>query len=56
MVFDNINHSNLIKVMTFETMMECAWVLNETPQVVSNFFHKLINPRNAMKYVLIFKD
>ena len=56
MLFADLQRSNLVKVMSFSTVSEVAVVLNETPQVVSNFYHRLINPRNAMRYVSMFKD
>lgn len=56
MLFADLQRSNLVKVMSFSTVSEVAVVLNETPQVVSNFYHRLINPRNAMRYVSLFKD
>ena len=56
MVFADVSRTSLVKVMTFETIRDVAQVLGETPQVVSNFYHRLINPRNAMVYVSLFKD
>ena len=56
MVFANEEHTEIVKVMSFQYIKEIAYVLNETPQTVSNYFHRMIYPRNGFKYVQIFKD
>eukprot|EP01045_Picozoa_sp_COSAG04_P022231 COSAG04_NODE_2482_length_4041_cov_4.531710_5_plen_57_part_00 len=56
MVFADEGRTSLVKVVSLPTMADIAFVIGEPPQVVSNYFHRLIHPRNAMRYVALFKD
>ena len=55
MIFSNHARSKCVRVMSFATIKDVAYVLDETPVVVSNFFHHLIRPRNKLNYVSLFK-
>ena len=56
MVFDDPGRTNPIKVMSFDTVNEVAQVVGLPANTVYNFFHRLIQPRGALKYVSLFKD
>eukprot|EP01047_Picozoa_sp_COSAG01_P036746 COSAG01_NODE_2882_length_6914_cov_40.714894_7_plen_61_part_00 len=56
MVFRDEGKTNCVKVMEFDTIRDVAKVVGLAPQVVSNFYHHLIHPRAALKYVALFKS
>ena len=45
----------ILKVYEFSTIKEIAYVLSMKPTTISNFYHSLILPRDALKYVNIFQ-
>ena len=55
MVFDDETKSNPIKVMEFNTIKDMSHVFAMPPQVLSNFYHRLIRPRGPLKYIAMFK-
>ena len=55
MVFDDETKSRLIKVMEFATIKDMSRVLDLPPQVLSNYYHRLIRPRGPLKYIAMFK-
>mgnify|MGYP003656976003 FL=1 len=42
--------------MEFKTIRQLSEVLNIDPQVISNWFHGLINPRGILKNCLLFQS
>jgi hypothetical protein len=42
-------------VVTLPTMKDVSYVVGESVQSVSNYFHNLIRARGALEYVCIFK-
>ena len=55
MVFDDETKSRPIKVMEFNTIKDMSRVLDLPPQVLSNYYHRLIRPRGPLKYIAMFK-
>jgi len=55
MVFDDETKSRPIKVMQFNTIKDMSRVFNLSPQVLSNYYHRLIRPRGPLKYIAMFK-
>jgi|EP01047_Picozoa_sp_COSAG01_P016007 hypothetical protein len=55
MVFADMRKTECVKVMEFATIKTAAAVLGLQPQVVSNFYHRLIKPRHALRYIAMFK-
>ena len=56
MVFGNESKTEILKVITLDTVREVAYVVGVPPQMVSNFYHRLMRPRGSLRYVAIFKD
>eukprot|EP01045_Picozoa_sp_COSAG04_P007199 COSAG04_NODE_370_length_15729_cov_5.743506_12_plen_61_part_00 len=55
MVFADQARTMPVKVMTFETVNEIAYVVGLPSKTIYNFFHRLIHPRGSLKYVSLFK-
>ena len=47
--------AQLLKVYEFNTMRDVGYVLNMSPSTVSNFYHRLIKPKGALKCIAMFK-
>ena len=56
MVFADLGRTTPVKVMSFDTVNEGAQVVGLPTTTVYNFFHRLIQPRGALRYVALFKD
>jgi len=56
MVFEDESRSTPVKVMTFETVNDVAYVVGFPAKTVYNFFHNLIKGRGSLRYVSLFKD
>ncbi len=54
-VFFDKDKSELWKVLDFNTIKEASYVLGETPQVVSNYYHSLIKERGLLKYCYLYQ-
>jgi len=55
-LYENEEKSQLFKIMEFKTIRQLAEVLSIEPQIVSNWFHGLINPRGILKNCLLFQS
>ena len=56
MVFEDESRTTPVKVMSFETVNDVAYVVGFPAKTVYNFFHSLIKGRGALRYVSLFKD
>ena len=56
MVFEDPGRTTPVKVMSFETVRQVAYVVGMPTATVFNFFHNLINARGSLRYVSLFKD
>ena len=55
MIFGDVQKTRVVKVVTLPTMKDVSYVVGESVQSVSNYFHNLIRARGALEYVCIFK-
>ncbi len=55
-LYENEEKSQLFKIMEFRTIKELSMVLNIEPQIISNWFHGLINPRGILKNCLLLQS
>ena len=55
-LFDSTNKNNIFKIWEFNTMKELSYVIGMDSQVVSNYYHKLINSRENLKYCSIYQS
>ena len=54
-IYRNTEKSEIFKVLNLDSVKQIAYILNESPTDVSNFYHKLIKPKNLMNYIDIYK-
>ena len=55
-LYDDEEKKQLLKIMEFKTIKELGSVLDMDPQIVSNWFHGLINPRGILKSCLLLQS
>ena len=53
MVF--IHKTNLLKIMKFNKIKDLSYIVDLSPNEVSNYFHNLIKPRGLLKYCYIYQ-
>ena len=54
-IYANDNKDEVIKVHRFNSIRQIAYVLDESPRDVSNYYHGLILARGNIKYIDMFK-
>ncbi len=54
-LFENEEKSELFKIMEFKSVKEISIVLDLEQQLISNWFHGLINPRGILKKCVLFQ-
>ena len=54
-VYSDSTKSNPIKIMNLDSIKQIAYILDESPTDISNFYHHLIKPKNLMKLIDIYK-
>jgi hypothetical protein len=55
-LYEDEEKKQLFKIMEFKTIRELSEVLDIEAQVISNWFHGLINPRGILKSCLLFQS
>mgnify|MGYP003114690905 FL=1 len=54
-LFEKEEKVDLFKIMEFKTIKEIGYVLDMDPQIISNWFHGLINPRGILKNCILYQ-
>tara|TARA_R100000963_G_C4534308_1_gene34304 strand:- start:27 stop:233 length:207 start_codon:yes stop_codon:yes gene_type:complete len=54
-LFEGEEKKELLKIMEFKTIRDIGYVLDLEPQLISNWFHKLINPRGILKSCVLYQ-
>ena len=54
-LFEDKDKSQLFKIMEFKTIKELSYVLDVEPQLISNWFHGLINPRGILINCVLYQ-
>ena len=54
-LFEDKDKSQLFKIMEFKTIKELSYVLDVEPQLISNWFHGLINPRGILNNCVLYQ-
>jgi len=54
-IYSNELKNNIVKVINVDSIKQIAYIINETPTDVSNFYHKLIKSKNLMNLIDIYK-
>jgi hypothetical protein len=55
-LFEDEDKSDLFKIMEFKTIKDIGYVLGLEPQLISNWFHGLINPRGILKNCVLYQS
>tara|TARA_R100001015_G_C4632706_1_gene196614 strand:+ start:683 stop:886 length:204 start_codon:yes stop_codon:yes gene_type:complete len=53
-LFEDNQHKELLKIMEFKTIKDISFVLDIKPQTISNWYHKLINPRGILTNCVLY--
>ena len=54
-VFFDKDKKELWKVLDLNTIKDVAYIVNQSPQVVSNYYHNLIKERGLLKYCYLYQ-
>ena len=54
-LFEGEDKKELLKIMEFKTIRDIGYVLDLEPQLISNWFHGLINPRGILKSCVLYQ-
>ena len=54
-LFESEDKKELLKIMEFKTIRDIGYVLDLEPQLISNWFHGLINPRGILKSCVLYQ-
>ena len=54
-VFLDKERTDLFKVMDFNTIKEVSYILGETAQTISNYYHHLIKERGNLEYCYLYQ-
>ena len=54
-LFESEDKKELLKIMEFKTIRDIGYVLDLEPQLISNWFHKLINQRGILKSCVLYQ-
>jgi hypothetical protein len=52
-LFTDESKTELFKILKCNSIKDVAYILDLKPQIVSNFYHKLINSRGNLKYCIL---
>lgn len=55
-LYKDKEHTDLIKVMEFDTIKSISYVLDIDSQVISNYFHGLIKARDILEYCVLYQS
>ena len=55
MVFADESHTSLVRVLQMRTVKDVGTLVHLPASTVSNFYHRLIKPKGALKYIAMFK-
>tara|TARA_R110000751_G_scaffold183541_1_gene290188 strand:+ start:2140 stop:2322 length:183 start_codon:yes stop_codon:yes gene_type:complete len=54
-VYKDKNKKELLQTLKFGTINEVGEVLELKPQIISNFYHNLIKPRDILEFITLSK-
>ena len=54
-LYEDDTKKELFKIMEFKTIKQVGYTLGIEPQLISNWFHGLINPRGILKNCNLFQ-
>lgn len=54
-IYTSHRKDDIYKVLNVDSIKQISYILQETTTDISNFYHKLIKPKNLLLYVDIIK-
>tara|TARA_Y100000593_G_C4156562_1_gene259812 strand:- start:94 stop:285 length:192 start_codon:yes stop_codon:yes gene_type:complete len=54
-IYSSPEKNSIVKVLNVDSIKQIAYIVDESPTDVSNFYHKLIKSKNLMKLIDIYK-
>ncbi len=54
-IYIDKERTDILKMGQLRTIKEIAYIVDEKTSVISNYYHKLINPRGNLKYCSIIR-
>tara|TARA_Y100000592_G_C5301884_1_gene235904 strand:- start:339 stop:545 length:207 start_codon:yes stop_codon:yes gene_type:complete len=54
-LFDTPEKENIYKIFELKSVKHISYLLDIDTQIISNFYHNLINPRGILKYCIILQ-
>mgnify|MGYP003123210535 FL=1 len=54
-LYEDEEKKELFKIMEFKTIKQISFVLSIEPQIISNWFHGLINSRGILKNCCLYQ-
>tara|TARA_R100000773_G_C4218672_1_gene117151 strand:+ start:1347 stop:1550 length:204 start_codon:yes stop_codon:yes gene_type:complete len=54
-LFNTPEKNDIFKIFELSSVKQISYLLNLDTQVISNFYHNLINPRGILKYCIILQ-
>ena len=55
-LFTSQEKNEIFKVLECKTIKQVAYLLDLSPQIVSNSYHTLINERGNLKYCVLYQS
>ena len=55
-LYKDIEKTDLVKVMDFNTIKDISYVLDIDSQIISNYFHGLIKQRGVLQYCVLYQS
>ena len=55
-IYSNELKNNIVKVINVDSIKQIAYIINETPTDVSNFYHNITKPKNMFLFINLYKD
>ena len=54
-IFTDMNRKTIWKIFVFDTIKDLSYTLGINPQIVSNYYHRLIKERGILQYCNIYQ-
>jgi len=54
-MFQDLERTDLIKIMDFNTVKDISYILGMKPQEISNYYHQLIKERGPLRYCYLYQ-
>ena len=55
-LYKDKEHTDLVKIMEFDTIKSISYVLGIDSKIISNYFHGLIKARDILEYCVLYQS